>query len=47
MDMVVDGRVQLQAMHSTTVRLDQLDGVFAALTDGAPGLVKVLVDPNA
>ena len=47
MDMVVDGRVQLQAMHSTTVGLDQLDGVFAALTDGAPGLVKVLVDPNA
>ena len=31
----------------SAVDLARLDGVFAALTDGAPGLVKVLVDPNA
>ncbi len=46
MTMIADGRVDLDAMHSRTVGLGDLDAALADLGSGASADMKVLVDPN-
>ena len=46
MQMLVDGRVDLDAMHTRTVGLAGLDGALADLSAGSGHDMKVLVDPN-
>ena len=45
MQLVEDGRLELEPMHSGTVGLHELDGAFRQLLAGG-GDVKILVDPN-
>lgn len=45
MQLVEDGRLQLEPMHSGTVGLSELDGAFRQLLAGG-GDVKILVDPR-
>jgi len=44
--LVRDGRLELDALHTATVPLDELAGAFDRL-DRDPGEVKILVDPHA
>ena len=46
-DLVSDGKVRLGPLHSRTVGLDGAAQVFAELSAGGTGDVKVLIDPNA
>jgi len=46
MDLIADGRVRVEPMHTRTVRLDELPQVLADLADAAGDDVKVLVDPS-
>jgi (R,R)-butanediol dehydrogenase/meso-butanediol dehydrogenase/diacetyl reductase len=46
MRMIAAGRVDLDAMHSRTIGLDELDTALGHLADGAGTDVKVLVDPH-
>ena len=46
MDLIADGRVRVEPMHTRTVGLDQLPLVLADLASGAGDDVKVLVDPT-
>lgn len=45
MDMIADGRVRFEGIHTATVSLADLPATMADLADGAPQ-VKVLVDPR-
>ncbi len=46
MQLVVDGRLRLQPLHTATVGLDEIEPAFQRLLAGG-GAVKILVDPNA
>jgi (R,R)-butanediol dehydrogenase/meso-butanediol dehydrogenase/diacetyl reductase len=43
--LLADGRIDTTALHTSTVKLDDLASAFARLSD-APEEVKVLVDPR-
>ena len=45
MQLVVDGRIRTEALHSDSVSLDQIQPAFDALLSGGEQ-VKVLVDPR-
>ncbi len=47
MHMIAEGRVDLHAMHSRTIALDQLGETLEDLAGGTSADMKVLVDPNA
>ena len=44
--LIAGGRLQVAALHTSTVGLDGLAGVLAALATGRSGDLKVLVDPT-
>ncbi|MCH7790570.1 MAG: hypothetical protein IH940_14185 [Acidobacteria bacterium] len=46
MGMIADGRVELDALHTATVGLDQLGEMRETLSAGATDQTKVLVRPN-
>ncbi|MBK9178080.1 MAG: zinc-binding dehydrogenase [Acidimicrobiales bacterium] len=46
MDLIADGRVQVDPLHTATVGLDGLAAAFAAAADDPTAAVKVLVDPS-
>jgi (R,R)-butanediol dehydrogenase/meso-butanediol dehydrogenase/diacetyl reductase len=46
MQMLADGRVRLEPLHSSTVGLGGLDRALADLASGTSTQIKVLVDPN-
>lgn len=46
MKMIAAGRVNLDAMHSRTVGLEDLGGALDDLAGGSTGDMKILVDPN-
>jgi (R,R)-butanediol dehydrogenase / meso-butanediol dehydrogenase / diacetyl reductase len=46
MDLIADGRVRVEPMHTRTVGLDGLPGALADLAAAVGGDVKVLVDPR-
>ncbi len=46
-DMIADGRVRADALHSRTVGLSRLAEAMTALGAGSANDVKILVDPNA
>ena len=45
MQLVADGRLRLDPLHTDTVGLDRLEDAFQQLIGGG-GQVKILVDPN-
>ena len=45
MDLIADGRVRIEPMHTRTVGLDGLPRALADLAAGTGDDVKVLVDP--
>jgi len=47
MEIMADGRVQTDLLHTRSVGLDELDAVFGELAAGAVRESKVLVDPRA
>jgi (R,R)-butanediol dehydrogenase/meso-butanediol dehydrogenase/diacetyl reductase len=46
MDLVADGRVDVDALHDKTVSLAELPEAIELLADDPSSAVKVLVDPN-
>jgi len=46
MGLVADGRLKLEPMHSSTVRVTELDAAIADLASGSSAQTKVLVDPT-
>ncbi len=46
MQLLVDGRVRVADLHTSTTRLDALPEVFEQLTTAGNGQLKVLVNPN-
>jgi (R,R)-butanediol dehydrogenase/meso-butanediol dehydrogenase/diacetyl reductase len=46
MEMIADGRVRVDALHTSTARLDSLGKVLDDLASGASDQTKVLVNPN-
>jgi (R,R)-butanediol dehydrogenase / meso-butanediol dehydrogenase / diacetyl reductase len=46
MDLIADGRVRIEPMHTRTVGLDGLPSVLGDLAEGTGDDVKVLVDPT-
>lgn len=47
MGMIVDGRIAVEPLHTSTIGLDGLDGMLGALSGGGSDQIKVLVDPRA
>lgn len=47
MDLIADGRVQVEPLHDATVTLDELPAAVERLADDPSCAVKVLVDPTA
>jgi (R,R)-butanediol dehydrogenase / meso-butanediol dehydrogenase / diacetyl reductase len=46
MDLIADGRVQIDPMHTRTVRLEELPGALSDLATASGEDVKIMVDPR-
>jgi (R,R)-butanediol dehydrogenase / meso-butanediol dehydrogenase / diacetyl reductase len=46
MDMLADGKVQIDSLHTRTASLQDLDSVMADLASGSSTEIKVLIDPR-
>ena len=46
LDLLAQGLVRVDPLHTSTTGLDDLAGTFASLAAGDPAQLKVLVDPR-